>query len=829
MGNRIICSYNNTSVGRLGVQKMNCNKGDVCKFFAARLFNIPTGASDTGSDVSNSNRAVVSGGVWLNKPTRFDDRPSYVSTNSLNVASLQTSLGVSADTPIGPGQSGYIKFEFNSTTGASNNYLWIGFWVENYSNYPNSEWFGYVSTKSSATEWYVAGSGRVNGETIPIGTEKANNSGWRRFLFNFDTGAIAPGINKPTILITNWSPIVNHNTNDSAFITWNKVTNQASTVKAFANGQNTGTWGPTPQNANAGDESNTSRKKPADVSVGSGAQFVYKATRSNALSSSLNDNEKRAAEDQVTLYTYTYPSLGDFKYVSPAFTVQNNIINANHNLSLSWTSNKPVNHNKSTQPANKGAGAKSTSDQHKTQLKMKNTVTTDMNETTNSPSTSVNIPWSNIMKYVPFDSTKTTGETVTLTLTKTHAQDGDITKAELTKQLTVRYIPTEIPSWPAAPQTGFNLNSATGTILQTNSVVDKDPNNSIWVSFTYPAGEYGIIDGYRVRVKSQDGTWFGPYWYNTDRANPKLNPSVRIPTQDIKFGMQNEVYIEAFYKHDDGQRYYGPTLKKGFPSVITKLTTPTIIYPTNASEWINKNYRILFSLPHDGDWGDYTDTIKNTYKYRDIQVKINNTVTYSFINNPEIFSITPLSPHESKIVINPSLMSTYPNATTYTFQVRVRKNYGYLDSQEEASWSLWSAARVVNVKPASFNVNKGDYIMASHYNLLKPLMTRMRNTYPTYDVTTTTVNVGDYIEAEGFIAPYKDILQCFNTVNGWGTYHASRSSVKFNKGVNIPKFEPVVGEYITAARQDKIYNLSPGTYDGRNYIGIMFDDANLCK
>lgn len=792
--------------GYLGAIGKPCNKGDVCKYYTSYFYKPCEGFIWKGNEVKiwRDGYAIIQGAVWFSKPTLNVStgtytEPAYLSEEKLDISSIPQTVNIASN------QSQEIKnklkeqtFTFKTTKGAPGTTLYIGYITDK----NHKGWMGYQYEVNSNFEW------------LPPRSNK--NGLWLKF----DTGSIAPGINKASILITNWSPIVNRS--KEAFITWNKVTNQASTVVANANGTNTGTYGPTPQDANAGDASNTNRKKPADVSISDGSSFVYKATRSNSLPSS--------ASDQVTLYTYTHPTLGNFKYTSPAFTVQNNIINANHNLALSWQSNQPKNHNKSTQPTNKGANPKSTSDQHKTQLKMKNTVTTDVSTTaTNSPATSVTIPWQNIMKYVPFDSTKTTGETVTLTLTKTHAQDGDITKAELTKQITVRYIPTEAPSWPAAPQTGFNLNSATGTILQTNSVVDKDPNNSIWVSFTYPAGEYGIIDGYRVRVKSQDGTWFGPYWYNTDRSNPKLNPSVRIPTQDIKFGMQNEVYIEAFYKHDDGQRYYGPTLKKGFPSVITKMTTPTIIYPTNASEWINKNYRILFSLPHDGDWGDYTDSIKNGYTYRDIQIRINNTVTYSWKNNPEIFSINPLKPHEAKIVINPSLMSTYPNATSYTFQVRVRKNYGYLDSQEEASWSLWSAARVVTVKPASFSVNKGDYIMASHYNLLKPLMVRMRNTYPTYDVTTTTVQVGDYIMADGFISPYRDILQCFNTVNGWGTYNSARNSVKFNKGINIPLFEPQVGEYVTAMRQDKIYNLSPGAYDGRNYIGIMFDDANLCK
>lgn len=813
MAGEIICSYIQVKYkGRLGAQEVSCNVGDVCKFFEARFFNPKEGHSGpNGQPAIGGSRPIVYGAVWLTKPAAYTTRPSYTSTNYINTSTLPLSDGVGNNTNFGPGDSGYIKFTFNSTTGASSNTLWVGIWVEDESS---DAWYAYQQTTDTSTNWIYRG---VNGSAEV--NKGQNTSGFRRFKFKFDTSSIAPGINPATIIITNWSPIANHNTENSAFITWNSVSNQSSTVVANANGTNTGTY-------TNGDASDTNRKKPASVSVGSGSRFNYRATRSNALPSS--------AYDEVTVFTYTYPTLSNLKYDSPAFTTQNNIINANHLLKLSWGSNSPENDGKSS--SNRKGTSKSTSDKHKTVLKIKNSNTTEVNNTSSGTSVqkSADIPATSLQKYVPFNSSKPLGENVTLTLTKSHVNDTGITNSVLTKQLTVRYIPTEEIQWPTTGgQTGFTLNNTypTGSILQENSVVDKDPNNSIWVSFTYPAGEYGIVNGYEVRVKSQDGTWFGPYTYPT---NPRTDvvastsANVRIPTSDIKFGMQNKVYVRPFYLHTDGQRYYGPEVEKGFPSVITKLSTPSIIYPANASEWINKNYRVLFTLPADGDWSDYTDSIKNGYRYRDLQIEVNGVI-YSYKNNPEIFSISPLAPHKAKIVINPSLMSTYPNATSYTFRVRVRKNYGYLDSQESASWSLWSAARVVTVKPASFNVSKGDYIMASHYNLLKPLMLRMRNTYPDYMISTTTVSVGDYIEADGFVNPYKDILQCFNLVNGWGTYHKDRNSVKFNKGVNIPKFEPVVGEYITAMRQDKIYNLSPGIYDGRNYIGIMFDDANLCK
>ena len=333
-----------------------------------------------------------------------------------------------------PSDSGYIKFTFNSTTGASNSSLWVGIWVEEISD----AWYAYQQTSDVSTNWVYRG---------PNGSAEVNKghetSGFRRFKFYFDTGSIAPGIEKASILITNWSPIANHNTNNSAFVTWNGVSNQSSSVVASANGNN--------KTYSNGDPSNTDRRKPADVSVGSGSQFVYKVTRSNALPSS--------DTDQVTVYTYTYPSINNLKYESPSFTKDKNIINANHLLKLSWESNSPLCDSKSS--SNKKGTSKSTSDKHKTILKIKDSNTTEVDNTSTGTSVqkSANIPATSIQKYVPFDSSKPLGEEVTLTLTKSHANDDSIQKSILNKKLTVRYIPTEEIIWPTEnKQTGFTLN-----------------------------------------------------------------------------------------------------------------------------------------------------------------------------------------------------------------------------------------------------------------------------------------------------------------------------------------------------------------------------------
>jgi len=199
------------------------------------------------------------------------------------------------------------------------------------------------------------------------------------------------------------------------------------------------------------------------------------------------------------------------------------------------------------------------------------------------------------------------------------------------------------------------------------------------------------------------------------------------------------------------------------------------------------------------------------------------TVTYSWLNNSEIFSIDKTT-YKAKVAINPSLISTHPIASSYTIQIRVRKNYGYPDATAyaEDSWSDWSDKRMFSIKSYSLFVNEGDYIMASHYKVMYDMISAMRNTYPTYNLKCKLVKRGDIILASDYDLVYQDIWSCYNTVNNWGKYGSTKNKVKFNQGNVIPSFNSNVGEFVTDLAND----IKPV---GRNYMIIMINDANLLK
>ena len=145
-----------------------------------------------------------------------------------------------------------------------------------------------------------------------------------------------------------------------------------------------------------------------------------------------------------------------------------------------------------------------------------------------------------------------------------------------------------------------------------------------------------------------------------------------------------------------------------------------------------------------------------------------------------------------------------------------------MDQTVADPWSDWSSSMVVNIVPDVFSVVRGEYIMASHYNTLDTLTERINKAYPLFNKITKKVNVGDYIMADDFYLPYKDITGCFNAVNGWGEYDSSRNKVKFNKGIDLPEFTAIIGEYITALEDDE-------DFPGRNYIWKMHTLANMMK
>lgn len=369
----------------------------------------------------------------------------------------------------------------------------------------------------------------------------------------------------------------------------------------------------------------------------------------------------------------------------------------------------------------------------------------------------------------------------------------------------------------------FKRNSSSGSVINAGDsiIISQGSANyvsNVYVEWTYPNNnDGGIIDGYIIRIyDTVTGKLVKTY---TVEAKDKYTASKLIPSADLVRARLNKISISAYYKTPNGTKSEGPSMDSDFVIPVSALAKPVIIAPGNNSQWLNKNYRVLFQLPEDPDYTYYDTDTRNNYVYRDIQLKVNNVI-YSWSINPEIFSTSTIS-YVRKMIINPSLMSNYPNANSYILQIRVRKGYGFNYNINEDSWSEWSNSVTVSVVADSFSVKKGDLIMASHYNTLQPLCQRMKKAYPIPSsiASCKTVKRGDMIMASDYPAPYKDIKEVETAVNEYGPFDSDRNAVKFP---TIPTFTPIRGEFITALSIDN-------SFPGRNYIRLLHDYANTLK
>lgn len=398
--------------------------------------------------------------------------------------------------------------------------------------------------------------------------------------------------------------------------------------------------------------------------------------------------------------------------------------------------------------------------------------------------------------------------------------EGNVDAVSNEASVTVQFVPKYSP---IASSLKFRKENQYGSVITPgdNIMLSKESSYytaNIYVSWDYPdSADRGIVDGYIVRI--YDDVTKNCIRTYVVSAKDQLSASKTIPTADLAAGRLNTIEVTAYYLRPNGSKAEGPILKSDFVTPVSALDKPSIDYPAHNSEWINKNYRILMKLPEDPDINQFSSDIQNNYVYGDIELKVNGVV-YSFLSNPEIFSTATVS-YKKAIAINPSLMSTYPSASSYVLQVRVRKNYGFLASTNISSWSDWSAAVTVKVKTDSFSVNRGDLIMASHYNTLQPLCKRMKQTYPipNESITCKTVVRGQIIKASDYVPPYNDIKGIEKSVNEYAKYDSNRTAVKFPE---VPVFTPIVGEFITAKSIDT-------TFPGRNYIALMHDYANMLK
>ena len=389
-----------------------------------------------------------------------------------------------------------------------------------------------------------------------------------------------------------------------------------------------------------------------------------------------------------------------------------------------------------------------------------------------------------------------------------------------TTTIQVQYQPTKSPT--------------NGTVTYNNKSISRNTIfiqdiKTIDIDWSYPVkpigGAAGVVDGYILRVYSDSGytQQYGKdkviqVTQNASNAKWKLNTKT-----ELKRGVLNYLKITPYYDKPNGTgKIEGQkSLQMALVTPISRINTPVIEYPINNSNWHNKNFRILLQLPSDDDISEL-GLSNDEYRYQDIELKITpnnmsaNAVTYSFKNNPEIFSTDTLS-HTKKIAINPSVLDTLPNASTYKLELRVQKNY-YITTGEN-SYSKWSTAVIVkNTALNNLNLTSGQEIELSHYDYVRNASVRLHDTYPIYTLNSNNVSqkVGDQIDYKEYDGMITDILNIQKGVNEYCSYDQDRNDIKFQNTINTLNGEQ---EYITA-------ELDGTEIDGRNYMNILINEMN---
>lgn len=405
--------------------------------------------------------------------------------------------------------------------------------------------------------------------------------------------------------------------------------------------------------------------------------------------------------------------------------------------------------------------------------------------------------------------------------------------------------------------------------IQANGInTSQYPN--ITLQWTYPYNEIaaGLISGYLLQ-------------FYTDAACTQLNTSIDYSTNNynnvtytintqsvLVLGIDNYVKITPYYKYGNNYYYSNNPLIEYLGFAIAKPDAPVINFPITGTTWHNRQFRILATLPN------YLTIQGDSGAFEDIQVSINNII-YSFTSNPEIFSTSTIA-YNKKIIINPSLISTFTNEASYTIKLRVTK------MSSIGLWSDWSNEVILYREdlapieaggedypliydelnqilgesdsyssPGDTNINiynelngivgesdpytggttQGDIvvgriILASHFNTIRDYSIRLYNVYPIVNLDSDNIAavIGEKILHSNYLGMYRTILNIQSSVNSWATFDNNRQSVKFNETIDLldnPN-QPIRGEIITADR-----DLRPGS--GRDYLLALYDCMNLLK
>ena len=449
------------------------------------------------------------------------------------------------------------------------------------------------------------------------------------------------------------------------------------------------------------------------------------------------------------------------------------------------------------------------------------------NETSTTSSSSENI--SNDILNSRFNANdrsvaKMTG-TITMTRINTSASSNNY-KASKSLTFYVQYQPTRIP-------TGGGVTKSDGTSVKGTTIFVQDVP-TIKVDWGYPStsGAAGVVNGYKIGVfKDSACTQLVGSYYYQNGTSKELDTKTQLQR-----GIMNYVKITPYYYKpnqtgavtDDSkiilgtQSYTGQLVKP-----LSKLDAPIIDYPINNTTWHNEKFRILVQSSNDDDIDTLVSqgviTNRDDYRYADIQIRVTkgtNSVTYSVIDNPSIFSKTIANiKHKEKIAICPGILGL-PSGTGNTYKVEVRYKKAYYNLTETEAWSKWAEVNVSVEAINNLDLSRGQKILASHYMTPRTASVRLYNVYP-IDAQGLKNNVArevrDIIWYDDYKSIYNTILSIKNGVNNYCVY--DNTDVSFTLPINDLTDNPPKQEYITA---EKI-STSP---NGRNYMNILIDYMN---
>ncbi len=395
--------------------------------------------------------------------------------------------------------------------------------------------------------------------------------------------------------------------------------------------------------------------------------------------------------------------------------------------------------------------------------------------------------------------------------------------------------------------------------------------NGINIRLQYPKTDAsGVLSGYRIRLYSpNDGSpdsnvmYFEDHWNTTNYIDTYF-----VSYDTLRRGISgNEIEITPYYTASNGEKWYGPVMRKKFVDISWMLNKPVIDCPLTNTTWHNHKYRILFKLPIDRDTNyKGINNIElhygnSKYRYQEIQININGTITtftdngfynaHNIWNSPVNVSNANLT-YLRTIIVNPALIGTYSDKNQYNISIRIKKAYGQNPNWD--GWSEWSDIITVNRKTVKNDiVNRHEYINATHYMTVQTAFNLSTACYAKKASDNSNFVVkesfdrarGDNINGphlsppenkpfqtiREYLSEFKDLHQLKDKINSYATFDTdkNRNPVKLDYQNNLLASFTPIQEFITA---DKDQNGAtecdkPSTIlKGRNYMKYMCDEIN---